>query len=48
MQRLVEAGLAAAEGSMVGRRARTRYDITPLGRQRLAAWLAETSLTSTS
>lgn len=41
VKRLVEGGLAAAEGEHVGRRARTRYDITPLGRQRLEAWLAE-------
>lgn len=41
VKRLVEAGLATAATEQVGRRARTRYDITPLGRQRLEAWLAE-------
>jgi DNA-binding PadR family transcriptional regulator len=39
VKRLVEAGLAAAESENVGRRLRTRYEITPLGRQRLRAWL---------
>jgi DNA-binding PadR family transcriptional regulator len=40
VKRLVEGGLAAGESENVGRRARTRYEITPLGRQRLEAWLA--------
>lgn len=40
VKRLVEAGLATAELEQVGRRARTRYDITRRGRQRLEAWLA--------
>lgn len=41
VKRLVAAGLATAEDEQVGRRARTRYDITPLGRRRIMEWLAE-------
>jgi DNA-binding PadR family transcriptional regulator len=41
VKRLVDAGLAAAESESTGRRIRTRYEITPLGQQRLGAWLAE-------
>ena len=40
VKRLVEAGLAQGEGEQVGRRARTRYDITAAGRDALRAWLA--------
>jgi DNA-binding PadR family transcriptional regulator len=41
VKRLVDAGLAAAESESTGRRIRTRYEITPLGQQRLGTWLAE-------
>lgn len=41
VKRLVEMGLAAAEEEQVGRRPRTRYEITSLGREHLEAWLAE-------
>ena len=41
VKRLVEMGLASAEGEQVGRRARTRYEITPFGQQCLKTWLAE-------
>jgi DNA-binding PadR family transcriptional regulator len=40
-RRLVDAGLATAHGEHVGRRARTRYEITSAGRDALRAWLAE-------
>ena len=39
-KRLVEAGLATAEESMVGQRRRTEYRITDAGRRALEAWLA--------
>jgi DNA-binding PadR family transcriptional regulator len=39
-KRLVGAGLARATDEHVGRRRRTRYRITPKGRQALTAWLA--------
>lgn len=38
---LVERGLATAERDYVGRRARTVYRITPMGRRALKAWLAQ-------
>lgn len=41
VKRLVDAGLATAEVEQVGGRKRTRHDITPRGRELLAAWLAE-------
>jgi DNA-binding PadR family transcriptional regulator len=40
---LVEHGLARAEQTFVGRRARTTYAITDAGRQALAEWLAKPS-----
>lgn len=40
---LVAHGLATAERSFVGRRARTTYTITPAGRGALAMWLAQSS-----
>ena len=40
-ERLVEAGLAAAEVQMVGRRRRTQYSITTAGRDALADWMHE-------
>ena len=40
-KRLVAAGLATASDELIGRRARTRYDITEAGREALRAWLAE-------
>jgi DNA-binding PadR family transcriptional regulator len=40
IKRLVDAGLATASDERVGRRTRTRYDITPAGRAALEAWLA--------
>jgi PadR family transcriptional regulator AphA len=40
-RRLVDAGLARAERSFTGRRARTGYVLTPAGRRALKAWLAE-------
>jgi PadR family transcriptional regulator AphA len=40
-RRLVDAGLATSERSFTGRRARTRYALTPAGRRALKAWLAE-------
>ena len=40
-RRLVDAGLARAERSFTGRRARTGYSLTPSGRRALEAWLAE-------
>jgi PadR family transcriptional regulator, regulatory protein AphA len=40
MKRLGEAGLATAAGEAVGRRARTRYDITPAGHAALLQWLS--------
>jgi PadR family transcriptional regulator, regulatory protein AphA len=40
-KRLVEAGLATAAESRVGRRRRTVYSITPAGRDALAAWLEQ-------
>jgi PadR family transcriptional regulator, regulatory protein AphA len=40
-RRLVDAGLATAEQSFTGRRARTTYRLTPAGRRALRAWLAE-------
>ena len=41
MKRLVATGLADATEEHVGRRARTRYVITPAGRAALTAWLAD-------
>src|SRR3954452_11786482 len=41
VKRLVTAGLATAEDEQVGRRPRTRYDITEAGRQHLQEWLDE-------
>ena len=41
VKRLVDGGLAAAQSESVGRRVRTRYEITSLGQQRLRAWLGE-------
>lgn len=38
-KKLVAHGLAAAEDDSVGRRRRTRYTITALGRRELAAWV---------
>jgi DNA-binding PadR family transcriptional regulator len=40
-KKLVALGLATATQEMVGRRPRTRYAITPAGRDALRAWLAE-------
>jgi len=40
-RRLVDAGLAGAERSFTGRRARMGYALTPAGRRALKAWLAE-------
>lgn len=40
MKRLVAAGLADAAEEHVGRRARTRYAITDVGREALGEWLA--------
>jgi DNA-binding PadR family transcriptional regulator len=40
-KKLVAHGFAHAEEDWVGRRRRTRYSITPRGRQALAAWLGE-------
>jgi PadR family transcriptional regulator AphA len=40
-RRLVDAGLASAEQTFTGRRARTGYALTATGRRALAAWLAE-------
>jgi PadR family transcriptional regulator, regulatory protein AphA len=40
-RRLVDAGLATAEQSFTGRRARTTYRLTPAGRRALRVWLAE-------
>jgi DNA-binding PadR family transcriptional regulator len=40
-KKLVARGLARAWTERVGRRARTVYEITPAGRQRLAAWLGQ-------
>ena len=40
-KRLVELGLARARQELTGRRASTVYSITPKGRRRLAAWLAQ-------
>jgi DNA-binding PadR family transcriptional regulator len=40
-KKLVAAGLARARGAATGARPRTVYSITPKGRRRLAAWLAE-------
>jgi DNA-binding PadR family transcriptional regulator len=40
-KKLVALGYAAAEEERVGNRPRTRYTITPAGREALAAWLAE-------
>lgn len=42
-KRLVAAGLATATQEATGRRPRTVYRITPEGRRRLRAWLAEPS-----
>lgn len=39
VKRLVDAGLATAADERVGRRARTRYEITELGTRRLEEWL---------
>jgi PadR family transcriptional regulator, regulatory protein AphA len=39
-KRLVRGGLARAEKSYTGKRARTIYSITPAGREALAEWLA--------
>lgn len=41
VKRLLDAGLATSLDERVGRRARTRYEITPLGVHRLREWLAE-------
>src|SRR5512139_3357298 len=38
-KRLAALGLAATESAPTGRRPSTRYEITPAGRQALAAWL---------
>ena len=40
-KKLVALGYAAAEEERVGNRPRTRYTITPAGREALAAWLAQ-------
>lgn len=40
LKRLSAVGAARAERTMVGRRPRTVYSITPAGRRSLAAWLA--------
>ena len=40
-KKLVEHGLAEASTELVGKRPRTVYAITPLGRRELAAWLQE-------
>jgi PadR family transcriptional regulator AphA len=40
VKRLVEAGWASASDEQVGRRSRTRYEITPDGARRLGEWLA--------
>lgn len=40
-KKLTALGLATAVGDQVGRRPRTRYSVTPEGRQALARWLAE-------
>ena len=40
-KKLVAAGLATSRSEFTGRRRSTVYDITPAGRQALAAWLAE-------
>ena len=40
-KKLVAAGLATSQPGATGRRPSTVYDITPAGRQALAAWLAE-------
>ena len=40
-KKLVALGYAGAEEERVGNRPRTRYTITPAGREALAAWLAE-------
>jgi DNA-binding PadR family transcriptional regulator len=40
-KKLVALGYAGAEEEHVGNRPRTRYTITPAGREALAAWLAE-------
>ena len=40
-KKLVALGYAAAEEERVGNRPRTRYTITPAGRDALATWLAE-------
>ena len=40
-KKLVAAGLATSRAESTGRRRSTVYDITPAGRQALAAWLAE-------
>jgi PadR family transcriptional regulator, regulatory protein AphA len=40
-RRLVDAGLATAQQTFTGRRARTTYALTPAGRRALRAWLAE-------
>ena len=39
VKRLVTAGLATAEDEKVGRRSRTRYEITAAGRHQLREWL---------
>ncbi|HEY2778120.1 MAG TPA: PadR family transcriptional regulator [Gaiellaceae bacterium] len=41
VKELAAAGSATAEQSFTGRRARTTYAITPAGRKRLRAWLAQ-------
>ena len=40
-KKLVAHGLATAERELVGQRPRTVYSITPVGRERLAAWVAQ-------
>jgi PadR family transcriptional regulator AphA len=45
-QRLVEAGLATAQRTDVGRRRRTEYAITTAGREALRAWLRAPSSTT--
>lgn len=40
-KRLVAHGLAKAKRGQTGRRPRTMYSITPMGRRALAAWLSE-------
>ena len=40
IKRLLENGLVEADAEAVGRRARTRYSITPGGREAVRAWLA--------